>query len=181
MTEKEAPALAKIAWGITGAGHFLPACIEILCQLRAVDVFLTRAAAEVLGDYHLWERLRQSGHNLFWDTGASSRPVTKLYGGRYQTVVIAPVTANSMAKMQLGIADTLVTNLFAHAGKCRLTTILLPCDSGETAVSKTPSGDSIPVYIRGVDRANTAGLAEWPGVVVVKNPAELNALLAAAG
>lgn len=177
MVEKKTAAKAKIAWGITGAGHFLPECIEILCQLREMDIFLTKAAVEVLGDYRLWERVKQSGHNIFEDNGASSRPMTKLYGGSYQTVVIAPVTANSMAKMKLGIADTLVTNLFAHAGKCQIRTILLPCDIEATTETTTPAGNKIPVHIREIDQANTACLEKLKNVTIVKRPTELKFLL----
>lgn len=170
-------AKSKIAWGITGAGHFLFECVEMLCQLRKADVFLTRAAVEVLAQYRLWEKVQQSGHKIFQDIGASSGPVTKLYGGSYQTVVIAPVTANSIAKMKLGIADTLVTNLFAHAGKCQIRTVLLPCDIGEAAETTTPNGDKVPVHIRAIDRENAACLEKQRDVVIVRNPAELNSLI----
>ena len=37
-----------VAWGITGAGHFLKECIYLIAELGDVDVFLSRAAEEVL-------------------------------------------------------------------------------------------------------------------------------------
>ncbi|MDR3560285.1 MAG: flavoprotein [Negativicutes bacterium] len=177
MTEKIAAARPRIAWGITGAGHFLPQCVDILLQLPDVDVFLSRAAEEVLRDYHLLDRVREAGCCLFREVDASSRAVTRLYTGRYRLVVVAPVSANSMAKMAVGIADTLVTNLFAHAGKTMTPIILLPSDSEAETGSLTPRGDRVQVYMRDVDRQNAALVGRWPGVTVVGGPAELRGAL----
>jgi flavoprotein len=158
---------SKIAWGITGAGHFLSSCIENLISLSDVDVFLSRAAMEILPSYGLWELLNKSSHQIFFDESASSRPVTRLYSGDYKLVVIAPVTSNSIAKMACGIADNLITNLFAHAGKCQIPLVLLPCDSKPEIKSLTPQGDQVLVHTRKVDLENINRLANWPGVSVV--------------
>lgn len=163
----------KIAWGLTGAGHFLPECVDILRQLPDIEVFLSRAAEEVLRAYRLLGGIQAVGLPIYRDTDAGALPVTRLYAGRYRLVVIAPVTANSLAKMAAGIADTLVTNLFAHAGKSRTPAILLPSDKEAATGSLTPGGGTVQVYIRDVDRQNAVRLGGWPGVTVVGGPAEL--------
>lgn len=167
----------RIAWGITGAGHFLNACVALIGREPEVDVFLSKAAEEVLGSYRLLEELTASGQRIFRDTGASAFPVTKLYKGEYDAVVLAPVTSNSLAKMVIGISDTLVTNLFAHAGKCRVPILVLPCDGEEELTSVTPQGDAVPVFPRPIDGENRERLAAWPGVTVVRSPAEISARL----
>ncbi|MDA8229043.1 MAG: hypothetical protein M0T74_15345 [Desulfitobacterium hafniense] len=96
MTEQEKTSRSSIAWGITGAGHFLSECLDILVALNRADVFLSKAAREVLPSYDLFAKLRQSPHRIFLDTSAGSRPVAKLYTGEYKLVVIAPVTSNSI-------------------------------------------------------------------------------------
>jgi len=163
----------RIAWGITGAGHFLEPCLNILLELDQVDIFISNAAKEVLANYGLLKRLEQSGRRLFWDTGFSSGPVTKLYRGYYQAAVIAPVTSNTIAKMVNGISDNLVTNLFAHAGKCQIPTLLLPCDIKPEMNSLTPLGESVQVHVRKVDLDNIDCLASWTGVEVARDPEDL--------
>lgn len=168
---------SKVAWGITGAGHYLPECLELLNELKSVDIFLSDAGKEVLNYYGWYGRLTSSGHSLIQNTGASCLPVTRLYTGKYDLVVIAPVTSNTVAKMAYGIADNLITNLFAHAGKCRIPTILLPCDSLDEIKSLTPQGKQVAIHTRKIDRENIARLAEWSGVTLVNDPEQLKKLL----
>ena len=177
MTEQGKRIESRIAWGITGAGHFLSSCLDILLALNQVDVFLSKAAREVLLGYGLYEQLNKSQHHIFLDTSAGSRSVTKLYTGEYKLVVIAPVTSNSIAKMASGVADNLITNLFAHAGKCQIPAILLPCDSEPEINSLTPRGDQVLVHVRKIDLENINRLASWPGVTLTTDLEELKSHL----
>ena len=177
MTEMGKRIQSRIAWGITGAGHFLSSCLDILLALNQADVFLSKAAREVLPDYGLFDKLKQSQHGIFLDTSSGSRPVTKLYTGEYKLVVIAPVTSNSIAKMANGIADNLITNLFAHAGKCQIPTILLPCDFQPEINSLTPRGNQVLVHARKIDLENINRLASWPGVTLAADPEQLKSYL----
>lgn len=167
----------RIAWGITGAGHFLSSCVEILCALNKTDVFLSKAAKEVLSAYSLYEKIKNAKHILFHDENASCPPVTRLYRDKYDLVVLAPVTANSIAKMAHGIADNLITNLFAHGGKCQIPIILLPCDAAIEIKSFTPQGDEVSVHLRQIDRENLERLAEWDGVRIVHDPQQLKSCI----
>jgi flavoprotein len=172
MTERDKAEL-KIAWGITGAGHFLSSSIELMLSLKNVDIFLSKAAKEVLMYYSWYHQITASEHGLILEASDSHLPVTRLYTGKYDLVVIAPVTSNSMAKMAYGIADNLITNLFAHAGKCRIPTILLPCDSSAEMKSITPNGEQVSVHVREIDRTNINRISNWDGVTVVSNPEQL--------
>ena len=170
----------RIAWGITGAGHFLEPCVELLASHGQADVFFSAAGLEVVKLYKLYSLLKSSGRNLFFDGDAASFPITRLYGGRYDLVVIAPATSNTVAKMALGISDGLVTNLFANAGKCRIPTLVLPCDSkaGEV-VSATHKGKEISVHVRPVDEGNAEAIARFEGVRVLESPEQLEEVLLA--
>jgi flavoprotein len=88
--------------------------------------------------------------------------------GRYDRLVIAPATANTVAKCALGIADTLPTNLFAQAGKAGVPSVILPTDSDIVTTSEDPFGRSFEVRIRRVDLENLGKLASFPGVHVVQ-------------
>jgi len=163
----------RIAWGITGAGHLLSPCVELLLSLEKADVFFSAAGLEVVKLYNLYNSLLNSAHTLFSDTDAGSLPVTRLYKGAYDLVIIAPTTSNSVAKMVSGISDSLVTNLFAHAGKCKVPILVLPCDIEGDLTSATHQGEQVSVHVRPVDRDNSKKLAEWPEVTLVHSPKQI--------
>lgn len=166
---------SRIAWGLTGAGHFLPEITELVDTIDEVDLFVSRAANEVLKKYHL-EKVLSCGERVFYDRTASSSVVNKLYLGYYRLVVVAPATSNSVAKFVHGISDSLVTNLFAHAGKARVPVIVLPSDVTSELDSRAPGG-MVHVYPRQIDLENTNSLESFAGTTVVKNSQELEECL----
>lgn len=174
----------RIAWAITGAGHTLSACGDRLLIYRNLDVFLSRAAEEVVRMYGLENRLQDSrvleGHSLrvYRETRASSPLVVRLFSGTYSVLVIAPATSNSVAKFVCGISDTLVTNLFAQAGKSQIPVIVFPTDLAPEMDTTGPRGDSVKVYPRPIDLENTHRLRSMPGVTVVDSMEELAKCLA---
>lgn len=167
-----------IAWGITGAGHFLPECIDLVLELGRVDVFLSRAAEEVLRMYHLEDDVHRAAAAVIRDN-MTSAPVVGRFAqpGRYRALVIAPATSNSVAKFVRGISDSLITNLFAHAGKNRVPIIVLPTDVAPEMDSIAPGKKMIKVYPRAIDLANTARLRQFPAVTVVENVEDLRCVL----
>ena len=158
----------RIAWGITGSGHYLKECLSIIDELDNVDVFLSAAAAEVLSMYgHEVTKLRDQ-LKVFRDTTASSVPVEFFYQGHYQTVVIVPATSNTVAKMVYGISDTLVTNIYAQAGKCRIPSIVFACDTEPALESEAPDG-LVMVYPRKIDLENVDRLKSFELTTVVSD------------
>ena len=167
----------RIAWAITGAGHALEECIDTILGLEKVDVFLSLAAEEVLHIYKLDARLNAPGVSIYRETKASSPLVGRLFSGTYEVLVIAPATSNSVAKFVHGISDTLITNLFAQAGKTRVPVIVFPTDLAPEMDSFNPHGEALKVYPRPIDLENTGKLRTFPGVVVVSNRADLERCL----
>lgn len=168
-----------IAWAITGCGHYLTQVMAILAELPGADVFLSRAAEEVLTIYnHDIDTLVRSGKKVYRERAYSSPMVGRLYHQQYRLLVIAPATSNSVAKFVLGISDSLVANLFAQAGKCRVPIVVLPSDTDEAVTSPGPRGP-VQVFPRPIDLANTDQLVDFPGVTVVKEIKELEQCLRA--
>ena len=168
---------ARIAWGITGAGHFLKDCVKLILACGQADIFLSCAGLEVLKLHGLYRALQDSGHKIFLDEDAAGFRATRLYGERYDLVVIAPATSNTVAKMVAGIADGLVTSLFATAGKCRIPAVVLPCDISGEVVSTTHKGKEIRVHVRPIDQQNTAELTNFEGVRVALSPEQLQEMI----
>jgi dihydromethanopterin reductase (acceptor) len=156
----------RIAWAITGSGHFIKECLDLAGGLPAVDLFLSRAAAEVLQVYGHPVRDLQERFKLFRDTTASAPPVGLFYKGHYDLVVVAPATSNTVAKMVWGISDTLVTNIYAQAGKCRIPSIIFACDAAPEMDTEAPGG-MVKVYPRPIDLENTERLADYAHTQVV--------------
>ena len=171
------PEKPRLAWAITGSGHYLDECIEIVRELEDVDLFYSRAGEEVVRMYgHDPKGINEKGR-VYRDRAASSPPVGLFYRGDYHTLVVAPATSNTVAKMVLGFSDTLVTNVYAQAGKCRIPSIVLACDT-EPEID-TPAPDRIVrVCPREVDLAHTHKLRAFEATTVVENPEKLLAALA---
>jgi flavoprotein len=167
----------KIAWGITGGGHLLKECVDLILTLSSVDVFPSRAAQEVLRIYRLQEVLKQVQGAVVPDKMASTPIVGRFASGSYDLLVIAPATSNSVAKFVCGISDSQVSNLFAHANKCRVPIVVLPTDVAPEMDTVTPQGEVIKVYPRVIDLANTARLREFSGVTVAQSIEELQTCL----
>lgn len=165
----EAP---RTAWAITGSGHYIEECLALAHELPNVDLFLSAAAAEVLQTYGHPVKQLQQRFRVFRDSTASAAPVGLFYKGVYDLLVVAPATSNSVAKAVLGISDTLVTNVMAQAGKCRVPSIVFACDVAPEMDTRAPSG-MVKVYPREIDLENTERLRRFARTQVVTSLAEL--------
>ncbi|MFZ0069029.1 MAG: flavoprotein [Pseudolabrys sp.] len=156
-------------WALTGSGHFFKECLDIMGELDEVDLFVTRAAGEVI---RMYRQALPKSMRVFRDTTASAAPVGAFYYGTYHTLVLAPATSNTVAKCVYGISDTLATNVFAQAGKCRIFSIVFACDTAPELETEAPKG-MVKVYPRQIDLENTARLKLFNDVNVVENLDEL--------
>jgi len=141
----------RLAWAITGSGHYIEECLEFLLTLEHVDLYLSQAAEEVIKMYGFKLDDVRAKMPVYRDKAASSPPVGHFYKGYYHTFVMAPATSNTIAKCVLGIADTLVTNLYSQAGKCRVPSIVYPCDIAPAMETTAPGGKKVMVYPRKID------------------------------
>lgn len=163
-------------WALTGSGHYFKECLAALKELDEVDLFVSRAAAEVIRMYRQDFKLPKSVR-VFRDTTASAAPVGAFYYGTYHTLVLAPATSNTVAKCVYGISDTLATNVFAQAGKCRVPSIVFACDTAPELETEAPKG-MVKVYPRPIDLENTARLKTFGDVSVVETLAAFTAAIA---
>ena len=107
MSENE----KKWAWVLTGSGHFFNETIELINTLKNVDVFVSKAAEEVLVMYKKKGKISKD-IKIYKDNSASSVSVGKFYKGTYHTLVMAPTSSNTVAKCVYGISDSLASNIF---------------------------------------------------------------------
>jgi len=133
----------KICFGITGAGHLLLESVELLEKLTInhdVTVLLSSAGCEVLKMYGLFKRVEQITGGYYSELVQEkdqkfSYPITGRFSlGKYDLLIVSPATSNTIGKIVNGIADTLITNAVAQAGKGRVKTIIIPVDLEPGAV-----------------------------------------------
>jgi dihydromethanopterin reductase (acceptor) len=176
MSKQDVPT-PRFGWALTGSGHFFKECIAIMAELPHLDVFVSKAAAEVMRMYKQ-DLTLPAGTRIFKDTTASSAPVGNFYFGVYHTLIVAPASSNTVAKCVYGISDNLATNTFAQAGKCRVPTIVFACDTAPEMDTEAPSG-MVKVYPRKIDLENTARLKSFDDTMVVESLAQLTAAVEA--
>lgn len=174
---KAGDAKQRMAWAITGSGHYLRESLDILESLQNVDIFLSKAAAEILKQYGFYARLETIGHRIYQDKTASSVPVGFFYEGLYHTLVISPATSNTISKMVYGFSDNLVTNLYAQAGKCRVTSIVFACDTAPEMESEAPRENMVKVYPRRIDLENMEKLKTFEETLVAEDMTALQQLI----
>ena len=141
----------KIAWCITGAGHFLHDSFDVFKELKEknkelkVTSFVSRAAEEVIKMYGLQKDLINISNGNYLEEcfceqeqGASFPKAGRLLLKKYDALVVTPATSNTIAKLAYGIADTLVTNAVAQAVKGNVPVYIVPVDIEGHIESKMP-------------------------------------------
>ena len=79
---------------------------------------------------------------------------------------MAPTSSNTVAKCVYGISDSLASNIFAQAGKCKVYCIYFPCDTAPELKTLAPSG-LVDVYPRKIDLMNVKKLKDFSDTEVV--------------
>ena len=152
---------------MTGSGHFFNESIELINSLKDIDLFVSKAAEEVLVMYKK-KGLISKNIKIYKDNTASAVPVGQFYRGIYHTLVMAPTSSNTVAKCVVGISDNLATNVFAQSGKCKVECIFFPCDTAPELKTLSPKG-FVDVYPRKVDLENVKKLQKFERTKVVIN------------
>jgi dihydromethanopterin reductase (acceptor) len=168
----------RLAWALTGSGNYFTECLALIGGIPDLDLFVTKAAAEVVRMYKQDLAALLEGARIFRDTTASAGPVGHCYHGVYHTLVLAPATSNTVAKCVAGISDSLATNVYAQAGKCRVPSIVFACDTAPEMETESPHG-MVKVFPRRIDLENVERLKGFEATEVVESLADLGRALAA--
>lgn len=136
--------MARIGWGITGAGHLLEETVGVmrgLAEKHDISCFVSSAAERVLRIYNLWDKLTEICDDGYYReltletaAGLDSPLVGRFLRRTYEALIVSPASANTVAKVVHGISDTLVTNAIAQAEKGGIPILIVPTDqeSGKT-------------------------------------------------
>lgn len=128
---------------MTGAGHFLDDCCRFMRKIskkHEITVAFSRAGYEVTVMYGLLDSVKRDSKDMILERnqGFSSPLVGRLAKNEYDLVIVAPCTANTVAKVVNGIADSLVSNILAQAVKSKTQVYVLPTDAKKTQETRIP-------------------------------------------
>ncbi len=140
--------MKNVAWAVTGAGHYLAESVAAMKEIsrnNRVSTFVSRAGEEVARMYGLFDQLSLISAGGYMEEvflereeGASSPSTGRFMMKRYDLLIIAPATANTVAKIVCGIADSLPTNAAALANKGGVPVYVLPTDVLERTKTEPP-------------------------------------------
>ena len=93
----------------------------------------------------------------------------------YEFLLIAPTTSNTVAKISLRIADTLLTNAAIKMGQKTSTPIyIMPTDFREGIVTtQLPNGENLDINITKQDADHVRNLESMRNTFVFENPNEI--------
>ncbi len=173
-----------IAWCITGSGDRMEECVDFMKELTVkynpvVHVYISREGATVLKFYKLFNEVKESFPRVSVEKGPNAPFLAgRIQLGRYDFLLIAPATANTVAKIAHCIADTLVTNAAAQAMKVNVPVYIFPVDQKEgEIVTKLPDGRSLKLRIRKEDVANVNVLRRMHGITVLSRVQEIEEVM----
>ncbi|MCK4953428.1 archaeoflavoprotein AfpA [Candidatus Bathyarchaeota archaeon] len=175
----------RVAWGITGCGDLIPETLEVMNEIKQkyedeveIRVYLSKAGEQVIKYYKLADDLKENFRRLHVEIDSNSPFLAgALQLGKFEFLLIAPTTSNTVAKISLGIADTLLSNAAIMALKAYVPVYILSSDYKErTTITKLPSGQPLKLKIRKEDVAHVKKLIEMDNVYVLEKPEDINQL-----
>ncbi len=174
----------KLMWGMTGTGYVLQESIDLMKELQDdfnvdLTVILSKEGTAVVKWYKKWLALTGAVKKV----KVEKTPNIPFYAGplqvgNYDLFLACPVSANSVAKIVYGIADTLITNCVAQAVKGGQIVYIFPSDQDtEPIVTSRPDGSPLILKIRDIELENIKKLKQMEGIVVIKNFEDIRKLI----
>lgn len=172
----------KIAWGITGSGEKIMETVEMMEKMKKkyrkiydIRVFISKAGDQVLKYYNLSNTL-ETLFDKTWTEINSNAPFLagQIQLGTYEFLLIAPATSNTVAKIFLRIADTLLTNAAVMGQKTSTPPYIMPTDFKEgSVITKLPNGKDLEIKITHEDAEHVEKLSKMSNTFILENPNQI--------
>ena len=173
----------KVAWGISGAGDKIAEIVDAMKDLKRqsegvvdIDVYLSRAAETMLRFYSLFDDVKSSFSKVMVEVNANSPFLAAwMQSGKYEFLLIAPASSNTVAKIVNSISDTMLTNAAIMSLKAFQPVYLLPTDYRESVVyTKLPNGKEMKLRVRKEEADQVRKLEQTEDVHVFESPAKMH-------
>ncbi len=172
----------RVAWGITGSGDRLPETVEVMKKIRRqypdveIAVYLSKAGEQVIKYYKLMNDLKENFGAARVEIDANTPFLAgQVQVGRYEFLLIAPATSNTVAKISMGIADSLLSNAAIMALKAFVPVYIMPSDYKEgEVITKLPDGRDLRLRVRKEDVEHVRKIATMDGVFILEKPEDIH-------
>lgn len=140
-----------------------------------ITAILSKAAVKVVKAYRLWNTLPTIADKILVEKDANTPFIVgALQTRKFDALLVAPTTGNSVAKIAHGIADTLITNAVAMTTRTKTQVFILPVEKEGNEVNTTlPDGSKLELFTRDLDAQNTAKLRKIKGISVLDAPEDI--------
>jgi flavoprotein len=144
-----------------------------------ITVILSKEGAAVVKWYKKWLALTE----VVKKVKVEKTPNIPFYAGplqlgKYNMFIVCPTSANSVAKIVYGIADSLITNCVAQAIKGGQKVYIFPSDQDTEPITTTrPDGSPLVLKIRDIELENINRLNNLEGVMVISEFSEIKKLV----
>ncbi|MDD1775622.1 MAG: archaeoflavoprotein AfpA [Methanobacterium sp.] len=175
----------KIAWGITGAGDKIEETVQVMMDIKRkfeekvdIEVFISKAGDQVIKYYELSQEIESSFDKIWVEINANSPFLAgNIQLGKYEFMLVAPGTSNSVAKIALRMGDTLISNAAIMGQKADVPLYILPSDYEEgVIITKLPDGKDLKLTIRAEDVEHVRKLARMDNTYILKDSKDLISL-----
>lgn len=172
----------KIAWGITGSGEKIAETVAIMRKMKDkykeqfdIRVYISKAGDTVLKYYNLSNTMESTFDKTWTEINANAPFLAgQIQLKEFEFLLIAPTTSNTVAKISLRIADTLLTNAAIMGQKTSTPIYIMPTDFREGVVTtKLPNGKDLDIKVTKQDADHVRNLENMENTFVFENPDEI--------
>jgi archaeoflavoprotein AfpA len=172
----------KVAWGITGAGDKIGETLEVMKEIQKeyadtvnIQVFLSKAADLVLKYYMLEADLKQSFRKVSLELNSNAPFLAAwMQMRKFEFLLIAPATSNTVAKIASSIGDTMLANAAIMSLKAFVPVYVAPTDYKVGTVYTTlPNGKKMELRVREEEVEKVRRLERMDGVTVLEGPRKI--------
>ena len=172
----------KVAWGITGAGDKIGEFLEVMKEVQAeymdkveIQVFLSKAGDLVLKYYRLEDDLRKNFGKVRVELNSNAPFLAAwMQMRKYEFLLIAPATSNTVAKIASSIGDTMLTNAAIMSLKAFVPVYVSPTDyKVGTVYTSLPNGKKMKLRVREEEVEKVREIARMDDLTVLEGPEEI--------
>ncbi len=179
MTQQIEVKKQKVAWGISGAGDRIAEYLQVMKEIKTeyedtveIQVFASKAGETVLKYYNLEAQVKATFPKYMVEMNANSPFLAAwMQMHKYEFLLIAPGSSNTVAKIAYGIGDTMLTNAVSMSLKAFAPVYIAPVDLEEkTLITKLPNGKDMKLRVRKEDAENVQKLRQMDGMHILDGP-----------
>lgn len=172
----------KVAWGITGAGDKIVETLKVMEKIKLeyedavdIEVFISKSGDHVVKYYGISTDIENHFDKVWVEINANAPFLAgNIQLGKYEFMLIAPATSNTVAKISMRMGDTLVSNAAIMGQKADVPIYILPSDVEEgVTITQLPDGRDLKITIRKEDVEHVKKLEQMHETYIVKKPEDL--------